>query len=45
MTELFDSGAKLTFKNATDPAFIRFGGVRDKEPQFEIRSGQKKIPG
>ncbi|KAK7472143.1 hypothetical protein VKT23_000265 [Stygiomarasmius scandens] len=41
----FDKNTKLTFKNVNDPAFIKFGGVRDRDLDVGIRSGQLKLPG
>ncbi|KAK7472142.1 hypothetical protein VKT23_000264 [Stygiomarasmius scandens] len=41
----FDKNTKLTFKNVNDSAFIKFGGVRDRDLDVGIRSGQLKLPG
>ncbi|KAH7929509.1 hypothetical protein BV22DRAFT_1080676 [Leucogyrophana mollusca] len=45
MTAEFDRTAKLRFSNPSEPSYIRFGTVRDKDPAFNIRSGQLKLPG
>ncbi|KAH7912713.1 hypothetical protein BJ138DRAFT_1228277 [Hygrophoropsis aurantiaca] len=45
MTGEFDRTAKLRFSNAQEPSYIRFGTVRDKDPAFNIRSGQLKLAG
>ncbi|KAH7883409.1 hypothetical protein F5I97DRAFT_1939180 [Phlebopus sp. FC_14] len=45
MKDVFDKETKLRFRNADDPQYIKFGTVRDKEPQYDIRSGQLKIAG
>ncbi|KAF8840354.1 hypothetical protein BDN67DRAFT_1011543 [Paxillus ammoniavirescens] len=45
MTEIFDKTTKLRLRNAEDPQYIKFGTVRDKDPQYEIRSGQLRLPG
>ncbi|KAG6332939.1 hypothetical protein ID866_6155 [Astraeus odoratus] len=45
MTEIFDRTTKLRFRNAADPQYILFGTVRDKDPDYNIRSGQLRIAG
>ncbi|KAG2347369.1 hypothetical protein BDR05DRAFT_876763 [Suillus weaverae] len=45
MTDVFDSTAKLRFRNPEDPSYIKFGTVRDKDPQRDIRNGQLKLSG
>ncbi|KAG9312272.1 hypothetical protein JVU11DRAFT_7575 [Chiua virens] len=45
MKEIFDQTTKLRFRDADDPQYIRFGTVRDKDPQYDIRSGQLKLAG
>ena len=45
MTNQFDETTKLRFNNATEASYIRVGTVRDKDPAFNIRSGQLKLPG
>lgn len=45
MVSIFDTSTKLRFSNERDPAFIRFGTTRDKDPAFNIRSGQLKLMG
>ncbi|KIM86828.1 hypothetical protein PILCRDRAFT_816085 [Piloderma croceum F 1598] len=45
MISCFDKSTKLRFRNADEPSYIKFGGVRDKDPVVGIRSGQLKLPG
>ena len=45
MKEIFDKTTKLRFNNPAEPSYIKFGTIRDKEPEFNIRSGQLKLPG
>ncbi|KAF8132019.1 hypothetical protein EV363DRAFT_1479998 [Boletus edulis] len=45
MKEIFDKTTKLRFRDAGDPQYIKFGTVRDKDPQYDIRSGQLKLAG
>ena len=45
MTSIFDKSAKLSFRNPSAPAFIRFGTSKDKDLTVDIRSGQMKIAG
>ncbi|KAG1886692.1 hypothetical protein F4604DRAFT_1723101 [Suillus subluteus] len=45
MTDAFDNTTKFRFCNPEDPSYIKFGTMRDKDPQFNIRSGQLKLNG
>lgn len=45
MTSCFDKTTKLRFRNPDEPAYIKFGSVRDKDLAVGIRSGQLKISG
>ncbi|KAG2015103.1 hypothetical protein CC2G_008399 [Coprinopsis cinerea AmutBmut pab1-1] len=45
ITECFDKTTKLRFRSKNDPQYIRFGGVRDKDLQYGIRSGQLRLEG
>ena len=45
MKDEFDKTTKLRFRDANDPQYIKFGTVRDKDPQYDIRSGQLKLAG
>lgn len=45
MKNEFDKTTKLRFSNPSDPSYIRFGTPRDKDPAYNIRSGQLKLPG
>ncbi|KIK93909.1 hypothetical protein PAXRUDRAFT_486725 [Paxillus rubicundulus Ve08.2h10] len=45
MTGEFDKTTKHRFSNPTEPSYIRFGTVRDRDAAFNIKSGQLKLPG
>ncbi|GAW00248.1 protein [Lentinula edodes] len=45
ITECFDQTTKLQFRDSDEPSYVKFGGLRDREPNLDIRSGQMKIPG
>lgn len=45
MTNEFDKTTKIRFSKPDEPAYVRFGTVRDKDPAFNIKSGQLKLPG
>lgn len=45
MTSEFDKTTKLRFNNPTEPSYIRFGTVKDRDLAFNIKSGQLKLPG
>ncbi|KXN81408.1 Heat shock 70 kDa protein 12B [Leucoagaricus sp. SymC.cos] len=45
MTEKFDQSTKLAFRDPTDPQFIKFGSVRDRDPELGIRAGQLRLDG
>ncbi|RDB20646.1 Heat shock protein 12A [Hypsizygus marmoreus] len=45
MKEHFDKSSKLTFEKIENPLFIKFGGVRDRDPKLNIRGGQLKLSG
>ncbi|KAF7970803.1 hypothetical protein HWV62_22804 [Athelia sp. TMB] len=45
LVDCFDKSTKLRFRNQEEPSYIKFGGVRDKDTAFGIRSGQLKLPG
>jgi hypothetical protein len=42
---IFDKTTKLQFSNENDPAFIIFGTARDRDINFNIRSGRLKLMG
>ena len=44
MTRYFDKTTKPSFKGSPKPSFIRFG-LRENDPQFDIRNGSVKIDG
>lgn len=45
MTSEFDKSTKHCFRNHTEPAFIPFGSVKDRDLAFNIKSGKLKLPG
>lgn len=45
MAAIFDSTTKQRFGNENDPAYIKFGTIKDKDTSFNIRSGQLKLMG
>jgi hypothetical protein len=45
MIEWFDRSSKPTFKDEQTKSFIKFGSIRDQDPQFGIRSGQLVLSG
>ncbi|KAG1903416.1 uncharacterized protein F5891DRAFT_1019283 [Suillus fuscotomentosus] len=45
MAEIFDNSTKLRFRKPDEPSYIRFGTIRDKDPKYDIRSGQLKLAG
>ncbi|KIK93910.1 hypothetical protein PAXRUDRAFT_144008 [Paxillus rubicundulus Ve08.2h10] len=45
MRDEFDKTTKLRFRDAEEPQYIKFGTVRDKDPEYGIRSGQLKLAG
>jgi hypothetical protein len=45
LTSIFDKTTKLRFRNPDEPSYVKFGTVRDKDPKYDIRSGQLKLAG
>lgn len=45
MLEQFERSTKPTFKDPKDRSFIRFGSMRDRDPDFGIRAGQLSLEG
>lgn len=45
MIDRFEVSTKPTFTNRNEKAFIQFGSLRDREPEFGIRNGQLILPG
>ncbi|KAG1788549.1 uncharacterized protein HD556DRAFT_1529904 [Suillus plorans] len=45
MTDIFDCTTKVRFRNPEDPSYIKFGTLRDKDVQRDIRAGQLKLSG
>jgi len=41
----FDKTTKLRFRDAAEPQYIKFGGARDNDLEYNIRFGQLKLPG
>ncbi|KAI6156475.1 hypothetical protein EDD17DRAFT_1845061 [Pisolithus thermaeus] len=45
MTVIFDKTTKMHFRSANEPQYIRFGTIRDKDLEYNIRSGQLRLSG
>ncbi|KAI0701306.1 hypothetical protein BC835DRAFT_1404545 [Cytidiella melzeri] len=45
MVDHFDKSVKPTFKDSSERSFIKFGSMRDKDPEVGIRSGQLLLEG
>ncbi|KAL1674598.1 hypothetical protein EV122DRAFT_293372 [Schizophyllum commune] len=45
MTNTFDKHTKLTIKNNTDTASVKFGSASATDPKLKVRLGTHKIPG
>ncbi|KAF8885945.1 hypothetical protein BD779DRAFT_1611821 [Infundibulicybe gibba] len=45
IAECFDKSTKLRFKDANEPAFIKFGSHRDRDTDLGIRAGQLQLKG
>jgi len=45
MTDVFDKTTKHRFRGFNEPCYIKFGTMRDKDPQYNIRAGQLKLQG
>ncbi|KAK0493239.1 hypothetical protein EDD18DRAFT_1181192 [Armillaria luteobubalina] len=45
IADCFDKTTKHRFRNANEPAYIKFGTMRDTDPRLDIRSGQLKLSG
>ncbi|KAF8652563.1 hypothetical protein AX16_004346 [Volvariella volvacea WC 439] len=45
IAKCFDKSTKLRFRDKRDPSFIKFGTMRDRDPEYNIRSGQLKLEG
>ena len=45
MTKIFDKTTEVRFLDAGKPQYIKFGCVRGKEFEYDIRSGQLKLSG
>ena len=45
ITNCFDKSAKLTFRNANEPQFVKFGRANDTNSALGIRAGQLKLLG
>ncbi|GJE91452.1 heat shock 70 kDa protein 12A [Phanerochaete sordida] len=45
MLESFEKTAKPTFRDDKDRSYIKFGSIRDNDPDFKIRSGQIVLEG
>ncbi|PBK65412.1 hypothetical protein ARMSODRAFT_891913 [Armillaria solidipes] len=45
IADCFDKTTKHRFRNANEPAYIKFGTMRDTDAQLDIRSGQLRLAG
>ncbi|KAK0434116.1 hypothetical protein EV421DRAFT_1909621 [Armillaria borealis] len=45
IAECFDKTTKLRFRNEEEPAYVKFGSMKDKDLALDIRSGQLKLAG
>ncbi|KAF8655879.1 hypothetical protein AX16_002864 [Volvariella volvacea WC 439] len=45
IAECFDKRERLKFRDKHEPVFIKFGTMRDRDPEYNIRSGQLKLAG
>ena len=45
MTDKFDKTTKLAFRDPSDPQYIKFGSVRDRDSYLGIRAGSLKLDG
>jgi hypothetical protein len=45
IVECFDKTTKLRFRNSDELQYVKFGGARDNDPNFNIRFGQLKLLG
>jgi hypothetical protein len=45
MKRYFDKTTKCSFRDPSDPHFIRFGSVRDKDPNLKITAGKLRLEG
>ena len=45
MANAFDKVTKCAFNGPETPHYVKFGGFRDNDPQFDIRAGSIKVPG
>lgn len=45
MMDSFECSAKPIFKDPSDRSFIKFGSMRDRDPNVGIRGGQLTLEG
>lgn len=45
IAEKFDKVTKLSFRDPGDPQYIKFGRMRDRDPNRGIRAGQLRLDG
>ena len=45
IVDCFDKSTKLRFRSSDEPQFIKFGGMRDNDPDSNIRFSQPKLLG
>ena len=45
ITNTFDETTKLHICNAEQPAYIKVGGLRENDPDHDIRAGKLRLSG
>ena len=45
IVDRFDKKTKLRFVDSTEPQFVKFGRIGDRDPKLNIKSGQLKLLG
>ncbi len=45
ITEVFDKTTKSRFVDSDQALYVKFGGLRDRAPELNIKSGQLKLLG
>jgi hypothetical protein len=45
MLDSFEKTAKPSFKDPLEKSFIKFGSMRDRDPDFGIKGGQLSLDG
>jgi len=45
IVDRFDKKTKLRFVDSTEPQFVKFGRIGDRDPKLNIKAGQLKLLG